>query len=176
MSKTSIALHWVIALLMIGMLILGLYMHESKAYGLYPIHKSIGILMLPLVSFRIIWRALQGWPKHDDALHVILNMLAKMTHSSLLMLTLFLPTSGVLMSALSGRGIHVFGLTLLHSSHDANGKLLAISESAASFFHQVHFILSDALMILAGTHIFAAIFHHFILKDGVLSRMLNPRR
>ena len=160
---------------MIGMLFLGLYMHENKAYDLYPIHKSIGTLMLPLVCFRAIWRILKGWPEPTSPLHFLLHMAAKVSHFSLLALTISLPISGVLMSALSGRGIHIFSFTLMAGNYNTDGKLIALSETGASFFHQAHFLLSDALIWLTLIHLGAALVHHFWLKDQVLNRMLGLR-
>ena len=48
LSAPTRALHWILALAMIGLTAVGLYMAEFEAWALYPIHKSIGLLVLPL--------------------------------------------------------------------------------------------------------------------------------
>ena len=39
----------------------------------------------------------------------------------------------------------------------------------------LHVLLTDLLLVLAGLHVAAALYHHFVLKDGLMNR-LRPRR
>lgn len=63
LSTTTVRLHWLVALIMIGLIAVGIYMEEQEAYALYPWHKSLGVLILLLVVPRVIWRIMNGWPK-----------------------------------------------------------------------------------------------------------------
>lgn len=61
-SPVTIILHWLIAFVMIGMLAVGFYMDIFHAYWLYPIHKSIGVIILAFILLRVVWRLKNGWP------------------------------------------------------------------------------------------------------------------
>ena len=60
LSHTTVALHWLVAIGVIGMLAVGLYMAENDAYALYPLHKSSGMLLLLVILPRVAWRVLNG--------------------------------------------------------------------------------------------------------------------
>jgi|MDSV01.1.fsa_nt_gb cytochrome b561 len=169
----TIFLHWCIAILMISMLAIGLYMHRYKIYTLYPVHKSIGALMLPLVVYRVGWRAFQGWIQPDYPHQLWQKIAAAVSHSLLLALTVFIPVSGVAMSILSGRGLSIFGLSVVSQQRDANSNLVPISNDAAQIMHWIHFNFNYLLIIILLTHITAAAVHHFWWKDRTLEKMLT---
>ena len=62
LSSTTVWLHWIIAIMIIGLLIVGVYMEENEVYRLYPIHKSLGVIVFGFVIIRVIWRIKNGWP------------------------------------------------------------------------------------------------------------------
>lgn len=172
LSNTTLFFHWTIALFMISLLALGLIMHENKIYSLYPLHKSLGILVLPLALCRIYWRIKEKWPQPAHQLSSTWTYLSKIAHALLLCLTLLMPISGILMSLLSGRGLTLFSYPLVLSQKDSQGSFISLSKYGASIAHQLHFLLSDLLIIIVGAHIIAAITHHFFLKDKVFIRMM----
>jgi cytochrome b561 len=172
LSNTTLFLHWSVALLMIALLALGLIMHDNKLYDLYPIHKSLGMLILPLALFRAYWRLKEKWPQPAHQLYGIWIHLSKIAHLSLLSLTVLMPISGILMSLLSGRGLTLFTYPIILAQKNDQGELIALSEYWAKIAHQLHFLFSDLLIILLGAHIIAGLIHHFLLKDDVLNRMM----
>lgn len=60
-NRVAIALHWLLAALIIAMLALGWYMgglpKGPERAGLFNLHKSVGTVVLLLVAFRLLWRA-----------------------------------------------------------------------------------------------------------------------
>ena len=64
----AIIFHWLMALTIFGLFGLGLYMVELTYYdswykGSLDLHKSIGITLVAVFLFRILWRALSTQPK-----------------------------------------------------------------------------------------------------------------
>jgi cytochrome b561 len=95
-------------------------------------------------------------------------MIAKLVHLGLWVLLLATP-----MSAIMALGSEAHPLTLLGGVRIDQMPLIANSVFAKlGNWGDVHGVLGDAIMWLAGLHAAAAIYHHIILKDGVLLTML----
>ncbi len=134
-------------------------------------HESLGMLVLALTVLRLLWVAwrpaaprfpMAGWTARA----------ARLAHLALWALLLALPATALL--ALGGEA---HPLTLLGGVRVDRMPLIAGSAiSRLADWGDVHEVLGDAIMWLAGLHAMAAIFHHVVLKDGVLSSMLPPRR
>ena len=174
-SKVTIILHWAVALTMIGLLCSGLYMSKTEAWALYPIHKSIGVLIVLLVVPRVLWRIKNGWPKPAGNYSHLENVLAKVVHWVLIIGTVLMPVSGMIMSGLGGHGISVFGLELMANNPDlANpGQVIPLNGSLASIGHETHEILANLLLASLTLHIIGALKHHVLDKDGTLRRMMG---
>ncbi|MGR3914194.1 MAG: cytochrome b [Gammaproteobacteria bacterium] len=134
-SGVSIALHWGIALGIISMLALGLYMESYEVFFLYPIHKSIGILLFAFVLWRIWRRMRNGWQQPVRDFPRAQFLLMRASHWALLTGSALMPLSGMLMNVASGRGLAVFGISLLAANRDAAGEITAHSEALAHFAH-----------------------------------------
>jgi cytochrome b561 len=129
-------------------------------------HESLGILILVLTLLRLLWVAFRpaapqvpmaGW----------MRLTAKLAHMTLWALLLALPLTAVL--ALGGEA---HPLTLLGGMRIDKMPLIANSAIAKlADWGNVHKFLGDAIMWLAGLHATAAIYHHVVLKDGVLLAM-----
>jgi cytochrome b561 len=133
-------------------------------------HESLGILVLVLTLLRLIWVALRpAVPQFQQA--GWMDLMAKLMHLALWALMLLLP-----ITALLALGSEAHPLTLLGGVRVDQMPMIAQSSIAKlADWGDVHKFLGDAIMWLAGLHAAAAIYHHMILKDGVLSSML-PRR
>jgi len=175
LSRTTVRLHWLVAIMMIGLLAVGIYMEEQEVYALYPWHKSLGVLILLLVLPRIVWRIMNGWPKSHEEHSSIETFLAKLVHWLLILGTLLMPISGMMMSGFGGHGIFVFGIELFAINPDpANPKeVIAVNGTLASFGHEVHGVGSNVLIVAIVLHVIGAIKHHLIDKDNTLNRMLG---
>src|SRR5690606_28136993 len=108
-NKPTLWLHWLVAAIVLPMLAVGIYMSLAEAWGLYDLHKSFGLLAIPLLLARAAWRLKQGWPPPLDRRSTIEQGLARLTHWALLLGVLALPVTGMLYSGASGNGFAIFG-------------------------------------------------------------------
>lgn len=166
-------LHWLIALMVFGLLGVGLYMTDLRIspqkIQLYMTHKSVGLTVLMLMLLRLAYRlknpapalpvGIPGWQK--TASHI--------SHAALYLLLFAMPISGWLMNSASGFPMKYFGLVRVPG-------LIARSQENLALFKAVHFYIAWTLMALIAVHILAALKHHFIDRDTVLRRMLPSFR
>jgi cytochrome b561 len=134
-------------------------------------HESLGIMVLVLTTLRLVWTALRPTtPKFEMA--GWMRLAGRLMHIALWVMLLALPITAFL--ALGGEG---HPLTLLGGVRIDRMAFIAESGIAKlTDWGDVHKFLGDAIMWLAGLHAAAAMFHHVVLKDGVLSAMLPQRR
>jgi cytochrome b561 len=166
----SIANHWLAAVLIIGMLSLGLYMadlpKDTWKSQLFAIHKSFGILVLTLGAMRIGWRLGNTRPVPVDTAQVWMRRGAQQLHLLLMAMMLALPLSGWAMSSAGDHPVSFFGLFTLPP-------LLAVDKDLAHILGNVHSVLAWILIALLALHVGAALQHHFIARDATLRRMLG---
>lgn len=162
-------IHWLMALLIIGMLILGLYMSDlpisELKLQLYGIHKEFGILILMLVMFRIVWRIGNIVPLLPPTIPAWQKFAAHAVHWMLYGFMFAMPITGWLMTSAAGLPPSFFGLFTLPS-------LIAPNDALFSLFINIHSWLAYGLIATFCAHVGAALKHHFINKDDVLRRML----
>lgn len=165
-------LHWSIALLVFVQIPLGWI---ASAWELSPAklhlfvwHKSFGVLVLVLMALRIGWRMTHRAPPWPLGMTRTERTAARLTHAALYLVLVVLPVTGWTVNSAAGVPFSIFWLVPLPSVAEPNE---ALAEAAA----RVHLGLSLALAALLVLHIGAALRHHFVLRDGVLRRML-PRR
>jgi cytochrome b561 len=175
LSKISVVLHWLIALTIIGLSIVGLVMAEREIWFLYPIHKSIGTLIFFFILARVVWRVRQGWPKPIRQYARYEHILAKSVHWIIIVGTVLMPVSGMLMSGAGGHGIAVFSWVLMAEQHSPSKpeQALPYSEFWASVGAVGHEIIAYILITAIVLHIAAALKHHLIDRDATLRRMLG---
>ena len=174
-SGITVSLHWIVAIVFIGMLAVGIYMHETKAYGLYDIHKSVGITLFLFVLVRVAWRIKNGWPVPVSTYAAIEQLMAKVVHWVLIIGTVVMPISGMMMSAGGGHGLAVFGLELLATNPDPldSTKVIPLNEAIGGLGHTIHGVLAKVMIAAIVLHIAGALKHHMVDKDGTLRRMLG---
>ncbi len=170
-TRTAIALHWLIALLIFIAFPVGLYMVDlplsPQKLKIISWHKWAGITVLALVLVRILWRATHRPPALPDSMSRIEKLAAQGAHHLLYLLMIAVPMAGWLMSSAKGFPVVWFGVLPLPD-------LIGKSESLAEFFEQAHEILAWLMALIVVVHAAAAVKHHFAARDGVLARML-PR-
>ncbi len=153
-SRAQIALHWGIFALM-GV---SFFSHEGmkeafraalkgeEAGGAAAVvHRLVGIAILILALARIVLRLRRGAPALPPGGHPLLSLAAKVTHLALYALMIAIPASGM--------------AAWLGASRDIG---------------EVHETLFGLLFVLVGLHVVAALFHQFVLKDGLMQRMKRP--
>lgn len=154
-SPLQIALHWAILLLIAVNYFTGEYM--TRAFdGFYEeqadatswqssVHVWFGTAILLLVAVRFVVRLVNGAPPHAEETSGLMILAGKVNHALLYVLLVAVPVLGLL--AWFG------GLTGLGD---------------------YHVLLMNLMLVLAGLHAAAAIFHQYVMKDGLLMRMVRP--
>ncbi len=168
-TRTAKGLHWLIALLMLGLLGLGFYMHDlplsPQKLQLYAWHKWAGVTVFLLVIVRLAWRVTHQPPPLPAGMPRWQQWAAQATHLLLYVLMLAIPLSGWLMSSAKGFQTVWFGVLLLPD-------LLAKDKALGDLLATLHMSLNLLLVALLVAHVGASLKHHFIDRDDVLLRML----
>ncbi|WP_395608662.1 cytochrome b [Pseudomonas sp. B22129] len=132
--------------------------------GLQSVHISLGIAMAVLIAARIIWR-LSGGNRPKAESHPTLNLLAKMAHGCLYLLLLAQIVLGFLFRWAQGEPFNFFGLFPVPAP-------LVIDHEWRATLGGLHNNVAWAIILLAGLHAVAALWHHFVMGDNTLRRML----
>jgi cytochrome b561 len=167
-TGTAVMLHWLVALLIFVAFPLGMYMHDlplsPTKLQLYSYHKWLGMTVLLLAVFRIVWRVTHTPPALPDSVPRLQQLASHTIHGLLYVLILAVPVSGWVMSSAKGFKTVWFGVLPLP---DLVGKDKALGELLSG----VHQSLNYLLLALVVLHVAAALKHHLIDKDGILLRM-----
>ena len=166
-SFGSKLIHWVMSVMIIAMLCVGYLMQSMpvpQKFTVYDLHKSFGILLLVFFVIRLLMRLKNKYPEIPEGTPKIIKILAKTNVVFLYLAMLLMPLSGFLMSILSGRAVPFFGIFEIPS--------FITYKPLANTFYETHVICSFIFIALIIAHIAGGLFHHFILKDNVLRRML----
>ncbi len=171
LSKTTVVLHWLVALCFIVMLCVGFYMVDlprgPDKGEIYGIHKSVGAIVLLLVVGRIAWRIKEGKLPPVSPILTWQDKAAKGLQHFFYLATLCMPISGIMMSVGGGRGLKVFGVSVISSGEKINW--------LGSLGSDIHFYCAWALVVGISLHILAALKHHFLDKDIRLVRILGRK-
>lgn len=170
--STTIALHWLMAVLLVGSFALGLYMSglplSPQRLKLFSWHKWAGVLLLLMAGWRLLARLRQprlpappgtGWQRAA----------AQATHAGLYLLFFAVPLAGWTYSSAAGFPVVLFGLLPLPD-------LVPVDKALAAAIKPWHERLAFAMAALVLMHVAAALKHHFIDRDGLLARMSPGRR
>ena len=167
----SVIAHWGVAWAMI----LALYFGLSAVYGNGPrqeaftAHAYAGLTVLGLVIIRLFLRTLLPWPTEESEGSRITKLVAEAMHWTLYALMLLTPLTGWIVASEMGCCMAVPGLPNI----DRLGSGLSIGGpiSAMTAYH-VHVFFVWTLLALISLHVLAALFHHFVVRDTILIRMI----
>jgi len=172
----SIVFHWIMAALFLIQFWIGLMMESEPnlavKQALIARHVSIGITILGLWVLRIVWVVSNRRPALPRRMEQGERRLARASHFLLLALLGIVPLTGWLVVSTMGGlfPFRVFGLFALPRLG------FGASLHAAGLWTVFHAFLAYFMLILTAVHALAALRHQFTLKDGLLVRMLLPRR
>lgn len=165
-------LHWVMAVLILMMLVMGFTMRGLEdgpdKLWVFGLHKSIGILILMLVSVRILWKLINITPKPLPTHAPWEKALAHSVHFVLYGAMLAMPMTGWIMSSAGDFRNSFFGLFEMPDIAPKNEDLLEAMRDA-------HEIIAFAIIGFFGLHVAGALKHHFIDRDETLKRMTARR-
>jgi superoxide oxidase len=171
-NSLSITLHWAMLALLVGvfacMELREFYPKGSDIReGLKSWHFMLGLTVLVLVIVRVVARVLRPAPAITPAQPKWQRSLARAVHLLLYAFMIGMPIAGWLILSASGKTIPFFGLSLpslVGENKALAGQIKELPETAASVGYY-----------LIGFHAAAALFHHYIVKDDTLRRMLPGR-
>lgn len=165
---TAIALHWLIALLIVLAFAVGQYMADLKPspwmLKIFAWHKWVGVTIFVLVLYRIYWRLTHTAPALPASMSENMKKGSNATHLFLYLLMVAIPITGWLHSSAAGVSVVYFNLIPLPNLLDKNKEL-------SDLFKDIHESLNWALLSLVIMHVAAALKHQFIDKDNLLDRM-----
>ena len=175
-TLVAILLHWLLALVILGMFGVGVYMSDLPfsplRLKLYNWHKWAGVCFLALSVLRLLWRLTHRPPALPHTITQLMPTWQVRAHHAVqhLMYLLFfaVPLIGWAYSSAAGFPIVLFGQLPLPD-------LLAPNKELAALIKPLHALSAFALVGLAGLHIAAALKHHWIDRDGLMDRMLSGR-
>lgn len=167
-TMTARSLHWLTALLVLGMIAVGLWMVQlpislTKLY-VYAWHKWIGLTILVLAALRLLWRIFHPAPPLPGTIAGWERRLAPWVHAALLLLLLAMPISGWLMSSAGGVSVVWFGVLPLPDLVPRDGETFTILRT-------LHYGLAWTLIGLLALHVTAVLHHDVLRRDGVFRRM-----
>jgi cytochrome b561 len=161
-TRTAIAFHWLIALLIVCGFGLGWVMTDIP--GFTPA-KLIGVTVFALSVLRILWRATHGAPPLPRRMASWQRTAAHLTHLLLYVLMIAIPVSGYLYSSAANVPVVYLGLVPLP-------RLIAPDPVLKVVLKNIHITLNYTLLVLFVLHVAAALKHQWLDRDGLLSRMI----
>ena len=169
-SKIAIALHWIIALLVIsniGLAELTEDLAKSDRAPYMELHKTFGICVLFLTLARLGWRVTHPRPRLPAKLAPWETLLAKAGHFLFYLLLIGLPLGGWLWMSTYGQqaAVSMFGLF--------NMPVLPVegNEALGEALHEGHELGGKVMLALVVLHIVAALKHQFVDKLPFIQRM-----
>jgi cytochrome b561 len=161
-------LHWIVAIIIIGLLVFGLYMvrlpislEKLKFYGY---HKEFGILVLMLVILRVIWRMTDITPLLPHYMPKSQKVAARSVHYLFYVFMFAMPITGWIITSAAGLPVSFFGWFVLPNLVHANG-------NTQMLFTTIHKWLGWALIGIIGLHIAGTLHHYVFHKDNLIRRV-----
>ncbi|MBN8995141.1 MAG: cytochrome b [Rhizobiales bacterium] len=172
-STMTQILHWVTVLLVGSAWLLGEGGPESRVYAAerasgLSLHETLGLLVFLVLAIRVGWRVFDYTPE-EPPMPAWMALASRLVHWTLYALLAAVPLTAIVGAWLEGHPVTVIGLGEV-------GPLFSRSHSLGESISGIHPLLGDVIIWVAGVHAAAALFHHFILRDGVLLSMLPSRR
>lgn len=162
------ALHWVMAVGVIGMLALGSYIEQMEVglsnLWLFGLHKTIGVVLLGLLVLRVLWHLFSPPPKPLPADVSWKDHAARWVHRGFYVLLVVVPLSGWIGSGATGLDVVVFNTLTLPP-------LAPVSEAWEEAAFTVHGIATKLLLFCLVLHVAGALGR----RDGTLWRMVAGR-
>ncbi len=163
----TIALHWLTAVLVLGLWLVGTFLEDlvpkgTLRSGIWSAHLDLGFVLTGSIVAFLVWRRAGGreLPADDSG---PLHRLAKATHAALYVLLIVIVGLGIANAFV--RGVSLGPISLPQWGDPAWRRSLT----------HWHGLAANLLMALALFHAVAALVHHYVWHDAVLSRMLPWR-
>lgn len=167
-SGVAIALHWLLALMIIGSFCFGVYMSDlpfsPQRLRFYNYHKWAGVTILALSALRLLWRLGHKAPP-DVAMPAWQRLSAHAAHWLMYALFFAVPLAGWAYSNAAGFPIVWFGVLPLPT-------FLGTDKALAETLKELHGLLAYGLAAIVVLHVAGALKHQLIDRDGLIRRMM----
>jgi cytochrome b561 len=166
------AIHWLTVVLVLIAFIYGPGGNETRVYSTATdfdrqLHETLGLCVFTLAFVRVLWLAVASRPEPPPVSRWM-GIAAKVVQWTLYALLFVVPVTAISGAWLEGHPITLFGGVRI-------GPFTPEIHDVGKFIATLHTWLGDAILWVAGLHALAGLYHHFILKDSVLSSMLPHR-
>jgi cytochrome b561 len=163
----AIAFHWTVAALIVFLgglgLLFGTIAKPSRPFWI-NVHGSVGLIYFALVIARLAWRAGHRPPPLPAGAGEFFRRASSGAHHLLYALMLAIPAAGIIAYVWHGRSFD-YGLFQLNFGVPSDRAIFHPAE-------EIHQWLAYSLFALVGLHVAGALWHQYVRRDGVLSRML----
>lgn len=172
-NKASIALHWIMLLLLAGVYA-AIEFREAYPKGSGPrellkaAHFTLGLTIFALVWIRLAARRIMPAPADEQASAIWQRVAARLIHLALYAFMIAMPLAGWIILSAEGKSIPFYGFEF--------PPLVDPNETLAETVEGLHELGGAIGYYLIGFHAAAALFHHYVLRDNVLARMLPGAR
>ena len=173
-GSLSIGMHWLMLLVLIAVYA-AINLQDLAPKGsalrddLKTWHFMLGISVLVLVTLRLAMRLFTGAAPHiAPAIPLWQHRLAQGMHVALYVFMLGMPVLGWLVLGAKGDPVSILGLPL--------PTLIGPDKPLSKSLKEIHETIGTLGYYLIGLHAAAALFHHYLMRDNTLLRMLPARR
>lgn len=164
-----ISIHWLTFGAILGAVVLVLVRElvEGRAtrLALLDLHRSLGVLVIGLTLLRLLIRFANRKSLPDHSLPQPMALMAALGHLAIYLALFAIPLLGWAQTSARGLTLQFFGLFPLPA-------LIATDTDFAETLADAHEYAAWLLLVLVATHAGAALWHHYIRRDGVLTSML----
>ncbi len=171
-DNVAVALHWLTALLVVVQFAMAVswdYFAKATRHGMESVHISLGVLLTAVILARIAWRLVPGHQR-PAIVSGWVKLASKAVHYLLYALLVAQAGLGFAFRWAQGHAVSFFGL------FGIPGPYGQLPRPDRRLLHELHEYGGWAIVIIAGLHAAAALYHHYVLRDRVLGRMLSLAR
>jgi cytochrome b561 len=167
------AFHWLTLVLLIGSFTLAITMTDlplsPRKLQLYSWHKWAGVTVFLVTILRLVWRLANPVPQQPMGTPRWQRRLAGLSHTSLYAILIIMPLTGWVMSSALNLPVVYLGIIYIPSP-------FGVDPALGETMKIIHQTLAVILLGLVAAHMAAALYHHVILRDDILRRMLPWRK
>ena len=167
-SPVTIALHWIVAALVLAIIAIEIVLWISPDAGLGRVLNLLGTILFPVSIYRF-WARVTSWhPLPVGTPNPVEVIVSRSVATSLALAMVLLPVAAWLAKSAAGQVVELPGGWFIPSPMQPDVQ-------AAQVFEVLFRIGATPFVLGLALHIFGACKNHFVLKNDALKRMLGKR-